>query len=191
MKGDDYPVIGFKDSKEFEDYLEENGEREPGIWLKLAKKNSGVESITHDAAIEVVLCFGWIDGQAKGFDEKYHLLRLTPRGAKSTWSARNVGIVERLIKEGRMRKSGLEKVEAAKADGRWANAYGGSKDLVIPEDFLKEVKKDEKSYEFFQTLNKTNLFAIYFRLKTAVKPETRERRMKVILEMMKKGEKLN
>lgn len=190
LKHDSYPTIAFATAKDLAGFLEKEHDKIPGIWLKLAKKNSGVESITHDEAIEVCLCFGWIDGQAAGLDDTYHLLKLTPRGPRSMWSQRNVGIVERLIKEKRMRPSGLQKVKEAKSGGRWDRAYGGSKEAVIPEDFLKELKKDKKAYEFYLTLNKTNLFSIYYRLQTAVKPETRDRRMKVILETLKAGKKL-
>ena len=190
MKHDSYPHLEFKTPVEFESYLKENHDKVPGIWMKIAKKGTGVTTATYDEALEVALCYGWIDGQVNKLDATYYIQKFTPRTTKSPWSQRNIGIVTRLIKDKRMRAAGLERIEAAKKDGRWENAYGGAKEAVIPEDFLKELKKDQKAYEFFLTLNKSNLFAIYYRLHTAVKPETRERRMKVILEMMKKNEKL-
>ena len=189
MKHDSYPKIAFKNRDEFENYLSNNYDKESGIWVKLAKKNSGVMSVTYDEALEVALCYGWIDGQAASFDETYHLVKFTPRGPRSLWSKRNVGIVEKLLKEKRIKESGLLKIDEAKKDGRWQRAYAGPADAEIPEDFLKEVKKDKEAYEFFQTLNKSNLFVIYYRLQTATKPETRERRMKVILDLLKDKKK--
>lgn len=189
LKHDSYPKISFDTPKDFEEFLKENHDKIPGIWMKIAKKNTGVTTVTYDEALEVALCYGWIDGQAARFDEIYTLIKFTPRGPRSLWSKRNVGIVERLIKEKRMRAPGLLKIEEAKKDGRWDRAYAGSSEAVIPEDFLKEIKKDKRAYEFYLTLNKTNLNVIYYRLQTAVKPETRQRRMEVILEKMKKGEK--
>lgn len=190
MKGDDYPVIAFKKQAEFEEFLSKNSEKVPGIWLKFARKGSGLESITGGEALEVALCFGWIDGQAASFDETYYLNKYTPRGPRSLWSMRNVDIANRLIKEKRMRAGGLKKIEEAKKDGRWERAYGGTADSKIPEDFLNELKKDAKAYEFFLTLKKADLFAIYFRLHTAVKPETRERRKQAILELLRLGKKI-
>jgi len=191
MKGDDYPKIAFETPNDFEEFLEKEHKLTPGVWIKVPKKGSGMKAIGCNELLEVALCYGWIDGQAGSFDEKCYLVKFTPRGPRSIWSKRNVDIVAKLIKEGRMRASGLEKIEEAIKDGRWEAAYAGLKDAVIPEDFLNELKKDEMAYEFYQTLNKSNLYAIYFRLVTAKKPETREKRMKVILEMMQKGEKLH
>lgn len=191
MKHDSYPVLEFKTPDEFEEFIKIQHDKIPGIWMKFAKKGTGVTTITSDETLEIALCYGWIDGQIKGLNETYYLDKFTPRGPKSLWSKRNVEIVGRLIKEKKMRAPGLEKVNAAKKDGRWDAAYAGSEGAVIPEDFLKELKSDNKSYEFFQTLNKSELFAIYYRLQTAVKPETRKRRMDSILKKMKKGEKLH
>lgn len=191
MKHDSYPVLEFKTPDEFEEFIKIQHDKIPGIWMKFAKKGTGVTTITYDETLEIALCYGWIDGQIKGLNETYYLDKFTPRGPKSLWSKRNVEIVGRLIKEKKMRAPGLEKVNAAKKDGRWDAAYAGSEGAVIPEDFLKELKSDNKSYEFFQTLNKSELFAIYYRLQTAVKPETRKRRMDSILKKMKKGEKLH
>lgn len=191
MKHDNYPVLEFKTPGEFEEFLKLQYDKIPGIWMKFSKKNSGVTTITYEEALDIALCFGWIDGQAKGFDEIYHLNKFTPRGPKSLWSERNVEIAERLIKEKRMRAAGLERINEAKKDGRWKRAYAGSSEAVIPEDFLRLLKKDKRAEEFFKTLKKSDLFAIYYRLHTAVRPETRERRMNLILEMMKKGEKFH
>lgn len=191
LKHDSYPIISFPNSAEFEKYLQKNHDQISGIWLKVAKKNTGVTTMTYDEGVLVALCYGWIDGQAKGFDEIYSLFKFTPRGNKSLWSKRNVGLVADLIKAKKMRQPGLNKIEEAKADGRWERAYGGSNEATIPEDFLKELKKDKQAYDFFLTLNKANLFVIYYRLQTAAKLETRDRRMKVIIETLKAGKKFH
>ena len=137
------------------------------------------------------LCFGWIDGQAKSYDEKSYLQKYTPRRKRSIWSKRNTKKVEQLIKVGKMHSSGLAEIEAAKADGRWAQAYDSPANMKIPDDFIKELSKKPKALAFFKTLNKTNTFSITWRLQTAKKPETRERRMKVIVEMLEQGKKFH
>jgi uncharacterized protein YdeI (YjbR/CyaY-like superfamily) len=190
LKHDSYPHLTIKTPGEFEDYLKDHYDKVPGIWLKIAKKGTGVTTVTYDEALLIALCYGWIDGQVHRIDETYFIQKFTPRTKKSPWSQRNVGLVKELIKSKKMRSPGLKAIAAAKADGRWEMAYGGSKDVVMPEDFLKELKKDKQAYEFYQTLNKTNLFSIYYRLQTAVKPETRDRRMKTIVESLKAGKKL-
>ncbi len=186
----DYIIKPFSSPKAWEAWLKKEHQITKGIWIKLAKKASKIPSVTYQEALEVAICYGWIDGQVKPFDDKYWLQKFTPRGPKSIWSKRNRDIVERLILEGKMQQAGLETVEAAKKDGRWDQAYDSPKNMVIPEDFLKELSKDKKAEAFFKTLNKTNTYAIAWKLQTAKKPETRQRRMKVILEMLTKGEKL-
>ena len=186
-----YDIKIFSTSTEWEEWLEKNGKTTLGIWMKFARKGSGEVSVSFDEALEIALCYGWIDGQGKSLDEKFYLNKFTPRGVKSTWSKRNCDIVERLIKEKRMREAGFAVIEAAKQDGRWDRAYDSPKNMVIPEDFLLEVRKNPKSYAFYQTLNKTNTYAIAWRLQTAAKPETREKRMKVLLEMLEKGKKIH
>ena len=180
----EYDIITFKNGQEFRNWLSKNHAISHGVWIKMFKKTSGIESIDHKEAIIEGFCYGWIDGQSKGLDDKSWLQKFTPRGKKSMWSKINVEHVERLTKEGKMHEAGLAQVKAAKADGRWDQAYDSPANMVIPEDFLKALAKDKKAEAFFNTLNKTNKFAIGFRLQTAKKPETRERRMKVILEMM-------
>lgn len=190
-KDANYPVLTFETQKEVIDWMEINAATEEGIWLKFAKKGSGVITINYDLALEVALCYGWIDGQSKRFDETYYLQKFTPRGKKSMWSKINRDNVERLIKEKKMTPLGLAQLDAAKKDGRWDAAYDSPKDMKIPEDFLNEIKKDEKAYQFFLNLNKTNTYAIAWRLQTAKKEETRKRRMGVLLEMLKLGKKLH
>ncbi len=187
----EYSIKLFSTSTEWEEWLEKNGETTRGLWVKFARKGSGGVSVSFDETLECALCYGWIDGQGKSLDGTFYLNKFTPRGIRSTWSKRNCDIVERLIKEKRMCPSGLAAVEAAKKDGRWDRAYDSPKNMVVPDDFLHEVKKSEKTYAFYQTLNKTNTYAIAWRLQTAIKPETRERRMKILLEMLEKGEKIH
>lgn len=184
-------IIAFKTPEDWRAWLAENHARPEGIWLRLYKKASGVKSINYDQALDEALCFGWIDGQKKSFDEKSWIQKFTPRRAKSLWSKRNRDHIARLVKAKRMQPAGLKEVKNAKADGRWDQAYDSAKTMKIPEDFLKELKKDKSAYEFFLTLNKANVYAIAWRLQTAKKPETRERRMAAILDMLKNGKKLH
>jgi uncharacterized protein YdeI (YjbR/CyaY-like superfamily) len=185
------PTIEFKTAKAFETWLAKNHDHSKGIWLKLYKKDSGKKTISYAEALDVALCYGWIDGQKQAYDEQAWLQKFCPRKAKSIWSKINTGHVERLIKEGRMRPAGLEVVEKAKADGSWEKAYDSPSKITIPEDFLKELSKNKKAEAFFKGLNKTNLFSIGFRLQTAKKQETREKRMKEIIKMLAKGEKFH
>jgi uncharacterized protein YdeI (YjbR/CyaY-like superfamily) len=190
-KLDTTPIIAFETAKVFETWLVENHDNSNGLWLKIFKKDSGEKTITYAEALDVALCYGWIDGQKKTHDEHAWLQKFCPRGAKSIWSKINTGHVERLINEGRMRPAGLKAVEKAKEDGRWERAYDSPGKTTIPEDFLKELSKNKKAEAAFMGLNKTNLFSIGFRLQTAKKPETREKRMKEIIEMLAKGEKFH
>lgn len=189
-KLNDIPTLEFKTAKTFETWLLKNHEKSTGIWLKLFKKDSGKKTVTYAEALDVALCYGWIDGQKLGFDEEAWLQKFCPRRPKSIWSKINTGHVERLVNEGRMRPAGLKAVEKAKADGRWEKAYDSTSTTTVPEDFLKEIRKNKKAEAFFKTLNKTNLFTIAFRLQTAKKQETRDRRMKEIIEKLAKEEKL-
>jgi len=188
-KIDTLPIIQFETTETFETWLVENHETLSGLWMKIFKKDSKKKTITYAEALDVALCFGWIDGQKKTFDEESWLQKFTPRREKSIWSKVNIGHIERLTNEGRMRPAGLKAIEKAKADGNWEKAYDSSSKMTIPEDFLKEISKNKKAEAFFLTLNKTNLFSIGFRLQTAKKQETRTKRMKEIIEMLAKGEK--
>ena len=159
--------------------------------MQLAKKDSGIASITYAEALDEALCYGWIDGQKKSSDAQYWLQKFTKRGVRSVWSKINVGHVERLTNEGRMQPAGQVAVDAAKADGRWEQAYHSSTNAEMPADFIAALSKHAKAKAFFDTLNKANRYAIYFRLTTAKKPETRARRFEQLLEKMKRGEKLH
>lgn len=184
------PTTAFKTAQAFETWLEKNHDSS-GLWLKIFKKDSGLKTISYAEALDVALCFGWIDGQKQSFDNTAWLQKFCPRGAKSVWSKINIGHVERLIKTGKMRPSGLEAVEKAKADGRWEKAYDSPSKMTIPDDFLNALTKNKKAETFFKTLNKTNLFSIGFKLQTAKKQETRDKRMREIIEKLAKGEKFN
>jgi uncharacterized protein YdeI (YjbR/CyaY-like superfamily) len=185
------PTIEFETSEAFETWLEKNHAISTGIWMKIFKKDSGQKTISYAEALDVALCYGWIDGQKKSFDELAWLQKFCPRTAKSIWSKVNIGHVERLTNNAKMQPAGLLAVEKAKADGRWERAYDSPSKMTIPEDFLKEISKNKKAEAFFKTLNKTNLFSIGFRLQTAKKQETREKRMKEIIEKLEKGEKFH
>ena len=183
--------IGFKSAAAFRAWLTTNHGKCDGIWLRLFKKDSGKATVTYAEALDQALCFGWIDGQVKSLDELSWVQKFTPRRARSGWSKRNTEHVERLTKAGVMMPAGLQQVEAAKADGRWAAAYESPKNAEPPADFLKALAKDKKAKAFFETLNKANVYAIVYRLQTAKKPETRVRRMEGILAMLGRGEKFH
>lgn len=185
------PVLLVKNQKELEEWLKKNHEKFPAVWIKFAKKNSDAISITYDEALEVSLCYGWIDGLLNKFDDQFYVIRFTPRKKQSIWSKRNVEQAERLIKAGKMQAHGFAAINTAKANGNWHAAYDSSKDMQMPEDFLKELAKDKKAQEFFKTLTRANTYAIAFRLQTAKKSETRQKRMEAILQMLKKGEKFH
>lgn len=187
----DLPIQSFSSAEEFASWLAKHHTVSSGIWVQLFKTKSGAPTITYAQALDTALCYGWIDGQKKTYDTESWLQKFTPRRRKSLWSKRNREHVERLDRLGRMQAAGIKEVEAAKADGRWDQAYESSSQMKVPADFLNELAKDKKAQAFFKTLNKANIFAIVWRLQTAKKPETRNKRMKSILEMLKKGEKFH
>ena len=187
----DLPILTFSSPEEFTLWLEQHHKSSSGIWMRLFKVKSGVPTITYAEALDVALCYGWIDGQKNAYDVDSWLQKFTPRRPKSIWSKRNREHIERLYKSGKMQAAGIKEVEAAKADGRWEQAYDSSSMMVVPEDFLHELAKDKVAEAFFKTLNKANIYAIVWRLQTAKKPETRNKRMLTILDMLKKGEKFH
>lgn len=188
-KSNTLPTEEFKTAESFETWLEKHHNSSIGLWIKIFKKDSGIKTISYAEALDVALCYGWIDGQKQACDEQSWLQKFCPRRAKSIWSKVNIGHVERLINNAKMKPAGLKAVEKAKEDGRWEKAYDSPSKMTIPEDFLKELSKNKKAEVFFKGLNKTNLFSIGFRLQTAKKQETREKRMKEIIEKLAKGEK--
>ncbi len=187
----DLPILTFTTTEEFTSWLAKHHKASSGIWIRLFKIKSGVPTITYAEAVDVALCYGWIDGLKKTYDTESWIQKFTPRRRKSIWSQRNREHIERLTNLGRMEPAGIEEVQAAKSDGRWEQAYQSSSNMTVPADFLNKLAKNKKAETFFKTLNKTNIYSIVWRLQTAKKPETRDKRMKVILEMLKKGEKFH
>ena len=187
----DLQIISFVSQDHFESWMEENNSLTEGIWVRFYKKNSFTKSINYDEALDVALCYGWIDGQVKKFDELSYIQKFTPRRSKSMWSKRNREHVSRLEKENRMKLSGIKEVEKAKNDGRWEKAYDSPGKMIVPDDFVVELSKNKRAFEFFERLNKANKYSIGWRLQTAKNPEIREKRFKEILIMMDKGEKFH
>jgi uncharacterized protein YdeI (YjbR/CyaY-like superfamily) len=181
------PVLLFASGQLLEKWLSTH-HHTGGVWIKMAKKASGIASVTHDEALDVALCYGWIDGQRNGYDGTYFLQKFTPRRPKRLWSKRNIAKVAQLTTDGRMQPPGLAEVAAAKKDGRWEAAYASSKHMVFPKDFLEALEKNKPAHTFFNTLSKSNVYAIAFRLTTAKKPETRKRRFDALLAMLERGE---
>lgn len=163
----DLPIHAFPTAADLEDFLEREHSTAPGFHLKLAKKTSGIRSVSASDAVEVALCFGWIDGRANAFDEDWWLVRYTPRRAKSIWSQKNVNTVSKLIEAGKMRPPGLKAVESAKADGRWERAYAGPATMTVPDDFAKALAAQPAASEFFQGLSKTDRYTLLMRLRTS------------------------
>ena len=187
----DTPILAFATIEEWTSWLAKYHVVSTGIWMQLFKKKSSVTTISYSEALDVALCYGWIDGQKKSYNIDSWIQKFTPRRAKSIWSKRNREHIDRLEKAGKMTAAGSAQVEAAKADGRWDRAYDSPSNMVVPEDFLKELTKHKKAAAFFNTLNRANTYSIVWRLQTAQKPETRDRRMKIILDMLKRGEKFH
>ena len=185
------PVLAFEKPSQWRAWLAKNHAGSEGAWLRLYKKGSGHPTLTHAEALDEALCYGWIDSHKRPKDAVSWLQRFSPRRPRGNWSRINTQHVERLTAAGKMTAAGLKEVAAAKEDGRWQRAYDPPSASTIPADFLKELAKDKKAKAFFDTLNRANLFAIAYRLQTAKKPETREKRLRAILEMMARGEKFH
>jgi uncharacterized protein YdeI (YjbR/CyaY-like superfamily) len=186
----DLPVILFEQKSDWEAWLDINHIESAGIWLRIAKKTSGIQSISYDEALEVALCYGWIDGQKKTYDETSWLQKFTPRKAKSIWSKINKEKAQQLIEHGQMKPAGLKAVESAKQDGRWEAAYDSFGKAEIPDDFQSELDKNAKAKAFYATLNQQNKYAILFRIQTAKKAETRKKRIMQFIDMLEKNKKL-
>src|SRR3954453_17818073 len=178
----------FKSAKAFDAWLKKHHATSDGLWLKIAKKGAGEPSVTYPEAVEIALCWGWIDGQKKGLDDQHFLQRFTPRRARSMWSKINVDKVAALIEAGRMQAPGHAQIEAAKADGRWAQASDGARTPPVPEDLLAALKAEPRAKAFFATINAANRYAVLWRIQTAVKSETRAKRIAQLVEMLARGE---
>jgi uncharacterized protein YdeI (YjbR/CyaY-like superfamily) len=182
-------IQAFETPEALNAWLQKNHKSEDELFVKIYKKASKVPSVTWNDVVLETLCYGWIDGVKKSLDDKAYLQRITPRKARSGWSKRNTEHVAKLISQGKMQPAGLAEVNAAKADGRWENAYAPASEMKIPDDFLNAVQQNPKVSGFYNTLNKTNLYAIAYGLRTAKKAETRERRFKKFFEMLEREEK--
>ena len=185
----DQPELAFDSADAFERWLSENHDRSDGIWIKFAKKKSGIPSVVYAEALDSALCHGWIDGQTKAIDEDWYLQRFTPRRARSIWSKRNVDKVATLIEEGRMKPPGLAEVERAKADGRWDAAYEGPKNATPPPELQKVFDERPELAEFYWGMTSANRYAVVWNIATAKKPETRARRLAKYVAMMERGER--
>jgi uncharacterized protein YdeI (YjbR/CyaY-like superfamily) len=184
-------IKSFRTAAEFERWLRANHDREPEIWLKIHKKNSGLPTVTAPEALDVALCWGWIDSQRKAFDERSFLQRYSPRGARSVWSQINRASVARLIKAGRMTPHGQRQVDRAKADGRWAAAYAPMRKAsaaTVPADLRAAIDADPRAKETFRTLNRQNLFALAFRTNALKTPAARARKIAALVAMLARGE---
>jgi uncharacterized protein YdeI (YjbR/CyaY-like superfamily) len=181
----------FASAEEWEAWLREHHDTAPGVWIKFARKGSGAQTVTYMEALHAALCFGWIDGQARGVDDTAYVQRFTPRRARSIWSKRNRGFATALIASGRMQPAGLREVQRAKADGRWDAAYDAPSTATVPDDLRAALDAEPAAAAFFATLNSQNRYAVLHRVQTAKKAETRARRIAQFVAMLARGEKLH
>jgi uncharacterized protein YdeI (YjbR/CyaY-like superfamily) len=177
------------DAAGWREWLSEHHETSTGVWLVLARKGTTrPTSLTYDQALDEALCHGWIDGQVRRRDETTYCQRFTPRRARSTWSKRNVGLVERLESEGRMHPAGVAEVERAKADGRWESAYAGQAGIEVPADLAAALTAEPRAQAMFGILTSQNRYAVLYRIASAKRPETRTRRIGEFVAMLARGE---
>jgi len=181
----------FKSAKAFETWLKKNHATAHGVWLKIAKAGANQPSVTYSEAVNIALCWGWIDGQKKSLNSQHFLQRFTPRRPRSLWSKSNVDKVGALIEAGRMQAPGYAQIEAAKADGRWARAYDGARTSAVPEDLLAAMEAQPRAKAFFATIDAANRYAVLWRIQTAVKAETRARRIAQLVDMLARGERIH
>ncbi|MDQ3432451.1 MAG: YdeI/OmpD-associated family protein [Actinomycetota bacterium] len=184
------PIRAVTSAQEWESWLADQHGAARGVWLKLAKKRTGIDTVSYAEAVEAALCYGWIDGQGAAYDDTYWLQKFTPRGARSVWSKLNRVKAMELIAQGRMAPAGIAAVEAAQRDGRWERAYDPPSTASVPEDFQRALDANPTAAEFFATLNRTNRYAMLYRIQDAKKPETRARRIDKFVQMLLRREKL-
>ena len=187
MPDNDLPILSFASQGDWETWLAEQHSTSQGIWLKIAKKDADVRTVSYPEALEVALCFGWIDGQKRGLDETHWLQRFTPRTARSKWSRINTDKAQALIDAGRMRPAGMREVELARADGRWEAAYEGQRGSAVPPDLAEALAANAAAQAFFATLNSANRYAVLYRIHDAKRPETRARRIATYVAMLADG----
>jgi uncharacterized protein YdeI (YjbR/CyaY-like superfamily) len=191
VAGTDLEIVAFASREAWAEWLRAEHAASPGVWLKIAKRDSGVVSVTYSEALDVALCFGWIDGQKRAHDETHWLQRFTPRGRRSRWSRINRDRALALMERGEMHPAGLAQVDAARADGRWDAAYEGARAATVPADLQAALDADDRAREFFATLDGANRYAILYRVQEAKRPETRARRIAKFVAMLAAGEKLH
>jgi uncharacterized protein YdeI (YjbR/CyaY-like superfamily) len=184
------PVILFQDQKAWEAWLAGNFDSSAGVWLRLARKSAELQSVTYPEAVEVALCYGWIDSQGKGYDEESHLQKFTPRGPKSVWSKINRAKALDLIEKGRMQPAGLAAIQTARENGRWESAYDSPRTADVPQDLQAALDKNPTAAEFFSTLNSQNRYALLHRIQIMKKAKTRQKRIDTFIQMLEKHEKL-
>jgi len=183
-------ILPFASAGAWETWLDENHSSSDGLWIKFARKGSGIDSVSYAEALDAALCYGWIDGQARRFDDEYWLQRFTPRRKRSKWSKVNREKVAKLVEAGKMKPAGLREVERAKADGRWDAAYDSPSKATVPDDLQRELDENPEAADFFATLDSRNRYAILYQIQDAKKPETRARRIEKYVAMLKDGKKL-
>ncbi len=188
---DGLPKIPFASAAEWEAWLKDNHTVPDGLWLKIAKRGAGIESVRYPEVLESALCYGWIDGQREALDEQYFLQRFTPRRPRSKWSRINREKAEQLIADGRMHAAGLTEVKRAEADGRWEAAYEGQRRSTVPDDLQRELDARPKAKAFFAELSSQNRYAILYRLQDAKRPQTRARRLAKFVAMLEAGETIH
>lgn len=188
MAADELPILEFSDRSAWASWLSEEHESSKGVWLKIAKKASGIPTVTYAEALEEALCYGWIDGQKASDDESYFRQRFTPRGKRSKWSQINRDKATTLIEQKRMKPAGLAQVEAAKQDGRWDAAYAPQSSQAIPEDFQRALEQNPTAHEFFNTLRGARRYSFIYRIQDAKRPETRARRIEQFVNMLEHGQ---
>lgn len=185
------PILAFASPQKWEEWLAKNHSASKGLWLKIAKKGAETSTVNYAEALDIALCYGWIDGQKGALDEDFWLQKFTPRGPKSKWSKINRDKATALIDAGCMKPAGLAEIERAKADGRWDAAYDSQSKAAVPEDFQKELDAHPDAAAFFTTLDSANRYAILYRIQDAKKPETRAQRIEKFIGMLKRGEKVH
>ena len=185
------PILSFSAPRDWEDWLAEHHRTSKGLWLRIAKKDAGVATVTYAEALDVALCYGWIDGQKGALDDSFWLQKLTPRGAKSGWSKVNRAKALALIENGRMRPAGLAAVEQAQRDGRWERAYDAQSTASVPADLQQELDENPGAAAFFATVDSANRYAVLYRIQEAKKPETRARRIEKFVAMLNRHEKVH
>lgn len=186
----DVPILTFADAQAWNTWLGKNHTDQTGVWIKIAKKASGIPSVTYVEAVDEALCYGWIDGLKRSYDENYFLQKFTPRRKRSVWSKVNIGKVEALIAAGRMQVQGLAEIELAKADGRWDAAYESQANATVPDDLVAALDQNPSAKEFFESLTKAEKYSVLWRLMTSRTPETRSKRLASMIDSLAAGKKI-